>query len=198
MITGKARLAGVAGWPVAHSRSPVIHNYWLAGHGLDGAYLPLPVAPDDFPAAVAALRRMGFRGINVTVPHKEAAHAIATRLDEAASQAGAVNTLVFREDGEIEGLNTDGVGFMASLDEQASGWQSIALCSYWGLAAARVPSSRPCCAVACPGSCWQTARPNAPSAWQPRLVAGSRSSPGPKTGSIARMQACWSTPRRAG
>ena len=122
MITGKAKLAGVVGWPVGHSRSPLIHNHWLARYGLDGAYVPLPVSPGDFEASVAALRGMGFRGVNVTVPHKEAAHRLATSLDEAAAEAGAVNTLIFHGDGRVEGRNTDGLGFLASLDEQAAGW----------------------------------------------------------------------------
>ena len=77
-ITGTTRLAGVMGWPVAHSRSPALHGFWLAEHGIDGAYVPLPVRPEDFAAAVRLLPRMGFVGANVTVPHKEAAFRLAT------------------------------------------------------------------------------------------------------------------------
>lgn len=114
MISGRARLAGVIGWPVAHSRSPRLHGTWLARYGIDGAYLPLPVAPGDFAACVRALVRMGFAGANVTIPHKEAAFAVCDTVEDSARRAGAVNTLVFR-DGTILGLNTDGVGFIANL-----------------------------------------------------------------------------------
>ncbi len=107
-------LAGVIGWPVAHSRSPALHNFWFARHGIDGVYIKLPVAPGDFTTAVHGLRAAGFRGANVTIPHKEAAFAICTSLDEAARACGAVNTLVFKADG-IHGSNTDGVGFIENL-----------------------------------------------------------------------------------
>lgn len=113
-LTGQARLAGVIGWPVAHSRSPLLHGTWLARHAIDGAYLPLPVHPDDFPACVAALVRMGFAGVNVTIPHKQAAFALCDEVSPVALRAGAVNTLVFR-DGAIFGSNTDGTGFLANL-----------------------------------------------------------------------------------
>ncbi|MDX5932198.1 shikimate dehydrogenase [Acidiphilium acidophilum] len=113
-LTGQARLAGVIGWPVAHSRSPLLHGTWLARHAIDGAYLPLPVHPDDFPACVAALVRMGFAGVNVTIPHKQAAFALCDEVCPGALRAGAVNTLVFR-DGAILGSNTDGTGFLANL-----------------------------------------------------------------------------------
>ncbi|MFT8419382.1 MAG: shikimate dehydrogenase [Acetobacter sp.] len=116
IITGKARLAGVLGWPVEHSRSPALHNYWLRRYGVDGAYVPLPAAPEYFVAAVLGLQAAGFRGANVTIPHKEAAYKLADVLDASARRAGAVNTLVFREDGKILGLSTDGAGFVASLE----------------------------------------------------------------------------------
>jgi shikimate dehydrogenase len=122
-ITGKAKLAGVLGWPVAHSRSPRLHGFWLQRHGIDGAYLPLPVAPADFAAALRALVALGFRGANVTIPHKETAFALCDEVDEAARRMGAVNTLVFR-DGRILGANTDGFGFLGSLAEQAPGWSA--------------------------------------------------------------------------
>jgi shikimate dehydrogenase len=116
-ISGKAKLAGVIGWPVTHSLSPRLHSYWLAAHAIDGAYVPLPVAKQDFACVIDGLRRAGFVGVNVTVPHKEAAFAIAHTLDEAALIAGAVNLLLFREDGRIEGRNTDAGGLAASLQE---------------------------------------------------------------------------------
>jgi shikimate dehydrogenase len=114
MISGAARLAGVLGWPVSHSRSPKLHNFWLARHGIDGAYVPLPVAPADFVTAVRGLGAAGFRGANVTIPHKEAAFALCTRIDAIARRSGAVNTLAFTPDG-IDGSNTDGAGFLANL-----------------------------------------------------------------------------------
>ncbi len=113
-ITGHTRLAGVIGWPVSHSRSPRLHNHWLARHGINGAYVPLPVAPADLPAAVRGLRAAGFTGANVTVPHKEAVLALCDRVLPAGQRAGAVNTLVFEPDG-ITGTNTDGVGFIENL-----------------------------------------------------------------------------------
>lgn len=112
--SGHARLAGVIGWPVSHSRSPLLHGTWLARHGIDGAYVPLAIEPADFAGCVTALARMGFAGANVTVPHKEAAFAVCDRVEDSARRAGAVNTLVFR-DGAIIGTNTDGVGFIANL-----------------------------------------------------------------------------------
>ena len=113
-LTARARLAGVIGWPVSHSRSPRLHNHWLVRHGIDGAYVPLPVRPEDLPAAVRGLRAAGFRGANVTVPHKVAVAALCDTLTPAAEAAGAVNTLTFTQGG-IVGDNTDGAGFMANL-----------------------------------------------------------------------------------
>ncbi len=122
MLTGQARLAGVLGWPVAHSRSPRLHGFWLQQHGIDGAYLPLPVRPERFGHAVRALLDLGFRGANVTVPHKLAAHGLADSLTPRARAIGAVNTLVF-ENGLIRGDNTDGEGFLRNLRAGARGWQ---------------------------------------------------------------------------
>jgi shikimate dehydrogenase len=116
IMTARARLAGVIGWPVAHSRSPLLHNHWLAEHGIDGAYVPLPVKPEALATAVAGLRAAGFAGANVTIPHKEAVAALCSTLTQAARRAGAVNTLVFT-DGGILGDNTDGSGFLANLHD---------------------------------------------------------------------------------
>ncbi|MBP0494930.1 shikimate dehydrogenase [Roseomonas indoligenes] len=121
-LTGTSRLAGILGHSVSHSRSPRLHGFWLERHGIDGAYMPLPVAPGDFAAAVRALASLGFGGANVTIPHKEAAFAACDLVEEEARRIGAVNTLVFREDGRIEGWNTDGWGFLQSLGEQAPGF----------------------------------------------------------------------------
>jgi len=115
-ISGKAKLAGVIGWPVAHSLSPRLHGYWLDAHGVDGAYVPLAVPRDNFARVIESLRIAGFAGVNVTVPHKEAAFAIAHELDDAAQAAGAVNLLLFGG-GKIIGRNTDATGLAASLSE---------------------------------------------------------------------------------
>ncbi|MCB8873916.1 shikimate dehydrogenase [Acidisoma silvae] len=114
ILSGQARLAGVIGWPVAHSRSPRLHGFWLNRHSIDGAYLPLPVRPEDFQTAVRGLVAAGFAGANVTIPHKEAAFAVCDTVDPFAHAAGAVNTLVF-QDGRITGRNTDGIGFLENL-----------------------------------------------------------------------------------
>lgn len=114
ILTGSARIAGIIGWPVAHSRSPRLHGFWLERHAIDGAYIPLPIRPDDFATAVRGLAAAGFAGANVTIPHKLAAFAVCDSTDDAARRAGAVNTLVFA-DGRITGSNTDGWGFLANL-----------------------------------------------------------------------------------
>jgi shikimate dehydrogenase len=114
ILSGKSRLAGITGWPVSHSRSPRLHGFWLERHGIDGAYVPLPIAPGDFAAAIRGLMLAGFAGVNVTIPHKLAAFAICDTVDESAERAGAVNLLVF-ENGHITGCNTDGLGFLGNL-----------------------------------------------------------------------------------
>lgn len=116
-ISGKARLAGVIGWPVSHSKSPRLHNFWLEKHGVDGLYLPLPVRPEDLSAVLQTLPRMGFRGVNLTIPHKEAALPLLDRLDETARRIGAVNTVVFDEEGKSFGFSTDGQGFIDNLEQ---------------------------------------------------------------------------------
>ncbi len=118
ILTGSARLAGIIGWPVSHSRSPRLHGFWLERHQIDGAYVPLAIRPDDFPAAIRGLMHAGFSGGNVTIPHKLAAFEVCDTVDESARRAGAVNLLVFKN-GKISGSNTDGWGFIAHL--RASG-----------------------------------------------------------------------------
>jgi shikimate dehydrogenase len=113
-ISGAAKLAGVAGWPIGHSLSPALHGYWIAEHKLDAAYVPLAVAPDGFADAFKALPKLGFRGLNVTLPHKEAAFRLVDTRDDAAEATGAVNTIVF-EGGRALGRNTDVFGFAESL-----------------------------------------------------------------------------------
>lgn len=114
ILSGKARVAGISGWPVSHSRSPRLHGFWLDRYGIDGAYIPLPIHPDNYAVAIKGLVAAGFAGANVTIPHKLAAFAICDAVDPTAHRAGAVNTMVFR-DGKITGSNTDGWGFVANL-----------------------------------------------------------------------------------
>jgi shikimate dehydrogenase len=108
--------AGIVGWPVTQSLSPILHGYWLEELGIDGEMLRVPAQPEDFRDAIARLRGEGFAGVNVTVPHKEAAFALADRVDAAAKIAGAANLLVFHA-GAIEGRNTDSYGLAESLRE---------------------------------------------------------------------------------
>lgn len=115
IITGAAKIAGVMGWPISHSLSPRLHGFWLDQYNIDGAYLPLAVTPERFESAVRALPELGFKGANVTVPHKEAAFAAMDKLSETAKRLGAVNTIVIGNDGELHGDNTDGYGFMENL-----------------------------------------------------------------------------------
>lgn len=122
ILSGKAKLAGVLGWPVGHSRSPRLHGYWLEKLGIDGAYVPLPVRPEDFETVLRALPRMGFVGANVTVPHKEQALRLVDEVEPLAARIGAVNTLVVREDGSILGQNTDAYGFIRNLTD-SSPWR---------------------------------------------------------------------------
>ena len=112
------KLAGVIGWPVGHSLSPRIHNHWLRSMHIDGAYVALPVKREDFSRVIEGLRRAGFVGVNVTLPHKQAGFAIADVLDDAATATGAVNLLLFHGSGRIEGRNTDVEGLRASLIEE--------------------------------------------------------------------------------
>lgn len=121
-LTGKARIAGVMGWPVGHSRSPRLHGFWLRRYGIDGAYIPMAVRPEHAAEAMRALPKLGFAGCNVTVPHKETALAVADTVDAFARRIGAVNTLVVGADGSIAGSNTDAPGFLANLRQEATAW----------------------------------------------------------------------------
>src|SRR5262245_24457829 len=115
-MKAEPKLAAVIGWPVRQSVSPVLHSHWLKEHGINGTYVALPIEPANFGRCVAALPLMGFGGASVTVPHKEAAYALVSSLDEDSRATGAVNTLVFQGDG-VAGMNTDVRGFAASLTE---------------------------------------------------------------------------------
>ena len=117
-------LAGLMGWPVMHSRSPTLHNYWLGAHGLAGAYVPLAIKPEGLRAALRALPALGFSGCNLTIPHKEAALAIVDKVDPLARRIGAVNTVVVMPDGSLEGRNTDAFGFVESIREAQPAWRA--------------------------------------------------------------------------
>lgn len=126
MISGKAKLAGVMGWPISHSRSPRIHNYWLEQYGIDGVFVPLAVPPERGEQAIRALPALGFRGCNVTVPYKELAYRTVDRLDPLAERMRAVNLIVVGPDGSLEGRNTDGYGFLENLKAGCPDWQAEA------------------------------------------------------------------------
>ncbi|MDO5621641.1 MAG: shikimate dehydrogenase [Paracoccus sp. (in: a-proteobacteria)] len=115
-------LAGVIGWPVAHSRSPVLHQHWLDRYNIPGHYVPLPIQHDHLAEVLHAMPRMGFVGANVTIPHKEAVLALADIVTDRAALIGAANTLIFRPDGKIHADNTDGYGFIANIRQMAPGW----------------------------------------------------------------------------
>jgi shikimate dehydrogenase len=125
-ITGAARLAAIMGWPVAHSRSPLLHGFWLDQTGVDGAYVPLPVRPEDLEPALRALPMLGFRGCNLTLPHKQAALRVADRVNPVARRIGAVNTIVVTADGSLEASNTDVYGFRENLRDQVPDWEPCA------------------------------------------------------------------------
>ncbi len=116
--------AGVMGWPISHSRSPRLHGYWLTCYGIDGTYEALAIAPADLAEQLGSLRDRGFAGVNLTVPHKEAALALVTSLSPTARAIGAVNTVVVGADGKLGGDNTDGFGFLENLRQDAAGWSA--------------------------------------------------------------------------
>jgi shikimate dehydrogenase len=121
-ITGTTQLAGIMGWPVAHSRSPLLHGFWLRETGVDGAYVPLPVRPEHIAQALRALPMLGFRGCNLTIPHKQAALAVVDRVEPMARRIGAVNTVIVAPDGSLEARNTDIFGFRENLREASPNW----------------------------------------------------------------------------
>lgn len=124
--SGRARVAAVIGWPVAHSLSPRLHGYWLRQHRVDGVYVPLAVAPAAIDQALRALPALGLAGANVTLPHKERALAVAGRVTPRARRIGAANTLVVAADGVLEADNTDAFGFLAHLRATLPDWQPVA------------------------------------------------------------------------
>jgi shikimate dehydrogenase len=120
------KLAGVMGWPVAQSRSPKLHGYWLDHYGIAGAYVPLPVAPERLADALKGLPALGFAGCNVTIPHKLDVLKLVDKVDSLAARIGAVNTVVVEKDGTLSGFNTDGYGFVESLRAIRTDWKADA------------------------------------------------------------------------
>jgi shikimate dehydrogenase len=124
-FTGAAVVAGVCGWPIKHSRSPRIHNYWLKQYGIDGVYVPLAIPPEHAMDAIRMLPALGIRGLNVTVPNKEEAYKAMDEVDRWAQRMKAVNTVMVR-DGILYGANTDAFGFLESLREARPDWRADA------------------------------------------------------------------------
>jgi len=121
---GKFLLAGVMGFPVIHSRSPMLHNYWFAQHRLMGSYVPLAIKTDGLLPALAALPALGFGGCNLTIPHKETAMAAMQTIDPVARRIGAINCVTVNADGSLHGTNNDGFGYIASIKERYPDWRA--------------------------------------------------------------------------
>src|SRR5258705_437646 len=119
-------MAGLMGWPVMHSRSPKIHNFWFAKYGLNGTYVPLAIRAEGLCAALRALPALGFAGCNLTIPHKEAAFEIVDRADPLARRIGAINCVVVAADGSLDGYNYDGFGYIQSILEAHPSWRADA------------------------------------------------------------------------
>jgi len=121
-MVGEFALAGVMGWPIAQSRSPIIHNYWIKKYSLNGRYVPLAVRPEWLTDAIRGLPALGFRGCNLTMPHKQLAMKMVDSLTETAKRIGAINCIVVGDDGKMSGTNNDGNGYALSVQEAAPKW----------------------------------------------------------------------------
>lgn len=119
-------MAGVMGWPVMHSRSPLMHNYWMDQQGLAGTYVPLAIKPGELAPALKALKPLGFAGCNLTIPHKLDAMKIVDEVDDVAAKIGAISCVVVREDGSLFGTNNDWLGFLGNLKQQLPDWRADA------------------------------------------------------------------------
>ena len=119
-------LAGVMGWPVMHSRSPILHNYLFARYGLTGTYVPLAIKPDNLQAALRGLAPLGFSGCNVTIPHKERALSIVDHVDPVARRIGAISCVIVRPDESLAGTNNDAFGFVENVLQVHPGWRADA------------------------------------------------------------------------
>lgn len=122
MTDAQIPLAGVIGSPIAHSKSPRLHNHWLRRYGIKGHYIPMNIASGDLEEAITTLPKLGFVGINVTIPHKEHILSVADLVSDRAAVMGSANTLIFRGDGKVHADNTDGYGFMENLRQGAPDW----------------------------------------------------------------------------
>ncbi|MBV1896123.1 MAG: shikimate dehydrogenase [Rhodobacteraceae bacterium] len=122
MTEPRIPLAGVIGSPVAHSKSPQLHRHWLNTHGIVGHYIPMDVSRENLGQVIRTLPQMGFVGVNVTIPHKEAVMELADNITDRATLIGAANTLIFRADGKIHADNTDGYGFIENLRSGVPDW----------------------------------------------------------------------------
>lgn len=119
-------MAGVMGWPVMHSRSPLMHNYWMAQQGLAGTYVPLAIRPGSLAPALRALHPLGFSGCNLTIPHKQDAMAIVDEVDDVAAKIRAISCVVVRDDGSLFGTNNDWLGFIGNLTQHDPHWRADA------------------------------------------------------------------------
>jgi len=119
-------LAGVMGWPVMHSRSPMMHNYWFEQQGLAGTYIPLAIEPGKLEPALRALHPLCFSGCNLTIPHKQDAMSIVDEVDDVARKIGAMSCVVVRDDGSLFGTNNDWLGFLGNLKQQVPDWRADA------------------------------------------------------------------------
>ena len=122
----KFLMAGVMGWPVMHSRSPMMHNYWMQQQGLKGTYVFLEIKPGELESALRALHPLGFSGCNLTIPHKLDAMTIVDEVDDTAKKIGAISCIVVREDGSLFGTNNDWLGFLGNLKHQQPDWRADA------------------------------------------------------------------------
>ena len=122
--SGRCAVAGIIGWPIEHSRSPLVHNYWLNKYRLNGAYVPLSVEPKYLEQVVPSLTQCGFVGMNVTIQHKESVLSIVDVIDPIARRIGAVNTIVVQPDKSLVGRNTDAEGFIKNLYDKIPDWNA--------------------------------------------------------------------------
>ena len=124
MTDNSPPLAAVIGWPIGHSKSPIIHTHWLKMHGIPGHYIPIGLRPENFETGIRSLPKLGFKGANITIPYKETILSIAKSVSDRAALIGAANTIVFREDGGFHADNTDGYGFVQNLRQHAPDWSA--------------------------------------------------------------------------
>src|SRR6266699_4372486 len=122
--SGRFLLAGVMGWPVMHSRSPLLHNYWFQQHHLTGTYVPLAIPPTGLKAALRALHPLGFAGCNLTLPHKQEAMKWVDEVDTVSKSIGAISCVIVRPDGSLAGTNNDCYGFIQSIKQEQPGWRA--------------------------------------------------------------------------